>query len=128
MFPCCADMKDMDSEETRAKFERGPVGMLTVMPTGMPNIGKSLGLWVVYLLLVAVFVAYIVSNALPAGAGYLTVFRIAGAVAFLPLVIANMPASIWHGQPWSTTIRFCIDGVVYSLLVTGTLAGFWPGG
>lgn len=128
MFPYCGDMKEMGSEETKVKFERGPVGMMTVMPNGMPNMGKSLGLWVVYLLLVAIFVAYIAAALLAAGAEYLTVFRVSGAVAFLPFVVANLPASIWHGQPWSTTIRFCIDGVVYSLLVAGTFAGFWPGG
>lgn len=128
MFPYCSDMKEMGSDETRAKFDRGPVGMMTVLPNGMPNMGKSLGLWVIYLLLVSIFVAYIAAAALPPGVGYLTVFRTAGAAVFLPFVIANMPASIWYGQPWPTTIRFGIDGVVYSLLVAGTFAGFWPGG
>ncbi|MDT8449449.1 MAG: hypothetical protein RQ847_04675 [Wenzhouxiangellaceae bacterium] len=128
MFPYCSDMKEMGSDETKAKFDRGPVGMMTVLPNGMPNMGKSLGLWVVYLLLVSIFVAYIGAAALPPGVEYLTVFRTVGAAAFLPFVIANMPASIWYGQPWPTTIRFGIDGVVYSLLVAGTFAGFWPGG
>ena len=128
MFPYCTDMKEMASEETKAKFQRGPVGMMTLMPNGIPNVGKSLGMWVVYLLLVAVFVAYIAAASLAPAADYLTVFRVAGAAAFLPFVLGNMPAAIWHGQPWSTTIRFAIDGVVYSLLVAGTFAGFWPGG
>lgn len=128
MFPYCTDMKEMGSDETKAKFERGPVGMLTLLPNGMPNMGKLLGLWVVYLLLVALFVAYIAAASLPPGTDYLTVFRVTGAAAFVPFVLGNMPASIWHGQPWSTTIRFGIDGVVYSLLVAGTFAGFWSGG
>lgn len=128
MFPYCTDMKEMGSDETRARFERGPVGMLTLMPDGMPNIGKSLGFWVFYLLLVAVFVAYIAAASLAPGADYPAVFRVTGAAAFLPFVIGNMPAAIWHGQPWSTTVRFALDGVVYSLLMAGTFAGFWPGG
>jgi len=126
-FPYCVDMKEMGSDDTRAKFERGPVGMMTVMPNGVPPIGKALGQWVIYLRLVSVFVAYIGSASLVPGADYATVFRITGAAAFLPFVLGNMPASIWYGQPWSTTLRFAVDGVVYSLLVAGTFAGFWPG-
>jgi len=128
MFPYCADMKEMDSDENRARFERGPVGMLTILPNGMPNMGKALGLWALYLLLVAIFVAYVVAAALPAGADYLTVFRVAGAAAFLPFVMANLPETVWYGQPWSITLRFMVDGVVYSLLTAGAFAGFWPGG
>lgn len=127
-FPYCADMKEMGSDEMRAKLERGPVGIMNVWPNGMPNMGKALGLWAVYLLLVAIFVAYIATALLPPGVEYLTVFRVTGASAFLPFVLASIPASIWYGQPWSTTFRFGIDGVVYSLLVAGTFAAFWPGG
>ena len=49
--------------------------MMTLMSNGMPNIGKSLGLWVTYLLLIALFVAYIASTSLGSGTEYLTVFR-----------------------------------------------------
>jgi len=30
--------------------------------------------------------------------------------------MANLPETIWYGQPWSVTLRFMVDGVVYSLL------------
>ena len=127
MFPYCADMKEMGNDETRKKFERGPVGTMTVMPNGMPAMGGMLGQWALYLLLISFFVAYVVAAALPAGSDYYTVFRVAGATAFLPFVLANVPASIWWGQPWSTTMKYAVDGVVYTLLVAGTFAGFWPG-
>jgi len=42
--------------------------------------------------------------------------------------MANLPETIWYGQPWSVTLRFMVDGVVYSLLTAGAFAGFWPGG
>lgn len=128
MFPYCSDMKEMGSDETKAKFERGPVGMMTVMRNGMPNMGRMLGLWAVYLLVVAIFVAYVGGVALAPGSEYLLVFRVAGASAFLAFAIANAPASIWYGQPWSTTLRFVIDGLIYSLLLAGTFAAFWPEG
>ena len=44
-FPCAASMKDMGTPEMVEKFEKGPVGFVTVLPTGVPNIGKSLGPW-----------------------------------------------------------------------------------
>lgn len=127
-FPYCSDMKEMGSDETRARFEQGPVGIMNVMPNGLPNMGRMLGLWAVYLLIVSIFVAYVGAAALPPGSEYLLVFRVTGASAFLAYAIANAPASIWFGQPWPTTLRFIVDGLVYSLLVGGSFGAFWPAG
>ena len=38
------DMKDMGSEAMKGKYEEGPVGYINLIPNGVPNIGKSLGL------------------------------------------------------------------------------------
>src|ERR1700757_3559999 len=35
--------KEMKAPETVEKFKRGPVGMLTILPSGAPNMGKFLG-------------------------------------------------------------------------------------
>ena len=42
-FPHCAGPKDMASEEFAAKMKAGPVGLLTVMKSGPPTMGKELG-------------------------------------------------------------------------------------
>ncbi|MEQ8764401.1 MAG: hypothetical protein RL885_10770 [Planctomycetota bacterium] len=125
MFPCPKDMKDMGSPEMLAKFEQGPVGHMTILPNGPFNIGRSLGFWLVYLLVISTFVAYLASQALTSGAGYLQVFQVTGTGAFLAYVFSNVPNSIWRGTPWSTTAKFMFDGLVYSLVTAGTFGWLW---
>lgn len=45
MFPLCSSMGEMKDPKSLAKMEKGPVGMLTVMPRGPPAMGASLALW-----------------------------------------------------------------------------------
>lgn len=127
MFPKCESMKDMKNPEFKAKWERGPVGMLTVMPPGGFNMGKSLGQWFAYIVLAEVFVAYIAWHALGTGAEYLKVFQIAGASAVLGFgVVGVMCDSIWKGQKWSVTGKFMVDGLVYALASAGVFGSLWP--
>jgi hypothetical protein len=126
VFPYCASHKEMGSPEAQKRYAEGPVGMLTVMPNGTPAMGKFLGLWFVYCLLVSFFIAYLASRFLPAGTHYLSVFRFAGTTAFLAYGLANIPESIWRGQPWSNTLRALADGLVYSLMTAGVFGWLWP--
>src|SRR5271169_1866077 len=47
MFPY-GTPKDMKSPAMQEKFKQGPVGMMTVVPSGPPAMPKFLGLWFVY--------------------------------------------------------------------------------
>src|ERR1700682_4942374 len=49
--------KEMKSPQTVEKFKRGPVGLLTIMPSGAPNLGKFLGQWFLYCVVVSIFTA-----------------------------------------------------------------------
>jgi hypothetical protein len=126
MFPCASSMKDMCTPEMIEKFKQGPVGIMTVMPSGPPRMGKCLVLWFLYLIVVGVFVGYITGLALGAGAEYKRVFRVAGTVAILAYAVGNLPATIWKGQKWSTTCKFIFEGVVYGLVTAGTFGWLWP--
>jgi hypothetical protein len=125
MFPFCTH-KDMKSPATVEKFNQGPVGMLTVLPSGPANMGKYLGTWFVYCLVIGLFVAYLTGHTVPAGARYLAVFRVAGTAAFLAYGLGNLSNGIWKGQPWGVTIKEAIDGLVYGLLTAGTFGWLWP--
>ena len=57
MFPRPESMKDMATPEVIEKFKRGPVGFLTVVPSGAPGMGKNLIQWFSYSALISVFVA-----------------------------------------------------------------------
>jgi len=126
MFPCAACMKDMGSPEMIEKFKQGPVGFLTVVPSGAPAIGKNLIQWFLYSLVMGIFVAYIARLGLGREAAYLAVFRTTGTVAILGYAIAAIPDSIWKGQRWSITLKFLFDGVVYGLVTAGTFGWLWP--
>jgi hypothetical protein len=126
MFPRPASMKDMASPEMTARFQRGPVGTLIVRPNGVPAIGKSLLQWFLYSVLVSVLVAYLSSFTLAHGLDYAHVFRFVSTAAFLGYAVYALQDSIWKGIPWSQSLKFVFDGLVYALVTAGAFAAFWP--
>lgn len=125
-FPWCPGMKEMKSPEMQEKLQRGPVGMLTIIPSGGGGIGKNLATWFAFLLVVSVFVAYLTGRTLAPGAHYLQVFRIAGTVAFMAYGVGQIVQSVWHGAPWSNTARALVDGSIYALVTGGAFGWLWP--
>lgn len=119
-------MAEMRSPEGIEKFKKGPVGMLILRASGVPGMGKYLVQWFVYSLVVGLFVAYVTSRTLNAGAGYLPVFRVAGTVAWLAYAGGAPIESIWRGQPWRVTVKAMFDGLLYALLTAGTFGWLWP--
>ena len=67
----------MGSPEMIAKYNKGPVGIITIMQNGPPAMGKQLGLWFAFSLLVGVMVAYMTTRTVMGDAEYLAVFRVA---------------------------------------------------
>jgi hypothetical protein len=125
MFPFCTH-KDMKSPAIAEKQKQGPVGSLTVFPTGPVNMPKYLATWFVYCVIVGVFTAYLAGRTLPPGTVYLAVFRVAGTVAFMAYGVGQVVNGIWMGQPWSIVFKHVFDGLVYSLLLAGTFGWLWP--
>ena len=125
VFPHCTP-KQMKSPDMIEKYKAGPVGTLTVMPSGPPAMPKFLALWFGYCLLVSFFVAYLTGHTVAPGTHYLAVFRVAGTAAFLAYGLGVLPNGIWKGQPWAMTVKEIIDGLVYALLTAGTFGWLWP--
>lgn len=125
-FPACKSMKDMGSEEMMVKYRRGPVGFLILSPKGPPAMGKLLGQWFAYCWVVSFFTGYIAYLALGKGADYEHAFRVSGSIAVSIYALGSVPNSIWKGVPWSNTVKFLFDGVVYGLITAGTFGWLWP--
>jgi hypothetical protein len=125
-FPRCGSMKDMQSPEMIAKYEQGPNGWLTVLPAGIPRIGRSLLLWFLYSLLVGVIVAYVASMSLSKGEEWTAVFRLTSTVALAGYAIGVLNDTIWKAQRWGVTLRFVFDGVLYALATGAIFASLWP--
>ena len=124
-FPYCTP-KDMKSPAMGEKRKLGPVGMLTVYPKGAMNMGKFLGMWFVYCLIVSIFVAYLAAHTIGPYASYRHVFRAAGVAAFLAYGVGRLVDGIWGGQPWSNVAKHVFDGLIYGLLTAGTFGWLWP--
>ncbi|HKX46905.1 MAG TPA: hypothetical protein VJP77_09385 [Planctomycetota bacterium] len=126
MFPRCESMKQLQDPAVAARFERGPIGILTLLPPGPPAMGKALGQWFAFCLFVGVFTAYVASLALGPGAEYLKVFQLVGATAFLGYAVSEVTESIWKGVAWSTTAKYLFDGLIYAVVTAGTFGWLWP--
>ncbi len=124
-FPYCTQ-KEMKSPEAIEKFKRGPVGLLVIMPTGVMNMGKFLGEWFLYCMVVSIFAAYVTGRTRAPGAEYLEVFSIAGVTAFIGYSLAQAQNSIWRGVTWGVTLKHMLDGLIFGLLTAGTFGWLWP--
>jgi len=81
-FPHANTTAEMTTPEFAGKMKQGPVGIMSIWPNGDINMGKLLGQWFVYSLVIAVLAAYITGRTRGPGAPYLQVFRVSGAVTF----------------------------------------------
>ncbi len=126
LIPRPSSGKEMRSPEFAEKMKKGPVALFTVMPNGVMSMGRNLGLWFLYVVIMGVFAAYVTGRALPPGAQYLRVFQFAGATSFLAYSAALWPMSIWYRRAWSITIKMTVDGLIYACLTAGTFGWLWP--
>ena len=107
-MPHGADAKEMATPEFIQKTKEGPVAFLTVLPNEPMNMGKSLGMWFGYSLVVGGFAAYVAGVTLGIGAEYGEVFRVVATVSFAGYSLAVLQASGGGGvgatpsAPWWT--------------------------
>jgi hypothetical protein len=116
----------MKDPEFQRKMKEGPAAFMTVAPAGDWNMGRSLGLWFVYCLIVSLFAAYIASRALGPDAYYLDVFRFAGATAFIGYSMALWQHVIWYRRSPMPALKSTFDGLIFALLTAGTFGWLWP--
>jgi hypothetical protein len=125
-IPRASGMEEMRTQEFKDKMARGPVALLTVMPSGPISMRRNLVQWFVFLLVVGVFVAYITGRSLPIGTPYLRVFKSVAVTTFVAYSLALVELSIWYRRSWSITLKSALDGVIYGLLTAGVFGWLWP--
>jgi len=125
MFPHAESMAELAEPEMIEKFKQGPVGIMTILPSGPPTMGKQLLQWLLYCVLISIFAAYFVSFVdLDTR---IAAFRLTGTVAVLGYAVTSIQNSIWKGLSWITTAKFVLDGVIYGLVTGAVFAwlGSW---
>lgn len=125
-MPYCDDMKEMSDPAVQEKFKKGPVAMITIMENGLPNMGKSLVQQLLFFILGSLLIGYIGTLVLTKGAASGDIFHLLFVSGFLGFGWASIPYSIWFGHPWSVTIKYLIDAIIYSGVIAATYAWLWP--
>jgi hypothetical protein len=118
--------KDMKAPASIERYKQGPVGYMTIIPSGAPAMPKYLIQWFIYCLVIGAVVAYLAGSVLPVGAPYMPVFHVVGIAASLAYGLGHLSNGIWKGQTWSMTLKEVIDGIVFGLLTAGTFGWLWP--
>lgn len=126
MVPRCSSMAEMKTAEFAAKMAQGPVMVVTVFPAGPVSMGRSLGMWFVYVLVVSAFAAYISGCAVAPGASYVRVFHFVALTAFIGHSLSLWQMSIWYRRAWWSTLKATFDGAIYALLTAGVFGWLWP--
>ena len=125
-FPFGSTTAEMTAPAFVEKMKAGPVGTMTIRPSGELNMGAMLGQWFVYALVVGVLVAYVTGRTRGAGAPYLDVFRVSGTVAFCCHAVAHWQNRIWWGKGARYTLTYSADGLLYALVTAGAFGWLWP--
>jgi hypothetical protein len=118
--------KEMKSAPVIEKMKRGPVGLLTVLPSGPPTMGKNLVQWFLYCVVISLVAAYLSSRTLAPGTAFVQVFHIVGIAALLGYGAAHIQESIWNGRSWVVTLKHLFDSVIYAAIIAGTFSWLWP--
>ncbi|MEM0983359.1 MAG: hypothetical protein AAGI17_05355 [Planctomycetota bacterium] len=129
MFPLGMDgeAKDMKDPALQERMKNGPWGTLCVWP-GAPVFARNLVLTFLVYLVVSAIVAYLASEAVPAGAPYATVFQVTGVAALLGYVFGGLPNGIFFGTPTRFVLTNMFDAIVFTLVTAGIFAAMWPEG
>ena len=125
VIPHC-EMSQMKDPAVQKRYEDGPVALLTVMRNGLPNMGKLLGLWFLFCFLVSFVAGYVARHCLDPGGYGMEALRLTGTVAFVGYGFGYIQDSIWHGMPWSNTLRGLIDAAIYGVVTGLVFQFFWP--
>ena len=123
--PWCGSNKDRADPAWQAKMKEGPVAMFTVLQPG-GGMGKQLGQWFVYCVVISTLVAYVAGTTLMTGTDCMKVFQVTATVAVLAYAGSAACQSIWFGQAWSRTFKDILDGIIYGHVTAGIFCWLWP--
>ena len=126
MFPYAATPEAMKEERVRNAYEEGAAGFITVLPRGIPNMGRNMALSAVLNVAGGALVACVACLTRAPGAEYMTVFRVTAVVAWLAYGTGTVYDAIWFGRPWSSVFKGFGDALIYAMLTGGAFGWLLP--
>jgi hypothetical protein len=126
MIPRPRSGADMKSPEFIEKHALGPVIIMTVVPNGPWNMGKIMGMWFAFCLIVSAIAGCMAGSILAPGANEHGIFHYAGLIAFLCYTVGAWPLSIWYHRKWTTTFKGAFDALIYGAVTGWIFTMMWP--
>jgi hypothetical protein len=127
VMPHCGDMKQMGSEAMQKKYREGPVAHVMIAPSGVPNMGKHLGLWFLWSLVVAAVAALLVVRLLGLNHEHArAAAKLVGAVTFIAYGFGTIQESIWVARSWSSSVKHLLDAALYGVGSGFVFYFLWP--
>ena len=86
-----------------ADFERGPTFHMTVIPPGGMHMGKYLGAWFGFMLLISAIAAWVTGSIVPPGGNSHAVFHFSAIITACSYGFGGWTLSIWYFRKWATS-------------------------
>ncbi len=125
-FPFASSAVDSKDPEYQKRVRRGPVGILVIQPNVLSPSVRQLAMQFVHFAMLTAIIAYITGLVLPPGAGFVNVFHVVGAIAFVAHAGAHCVYPIWNYFSWSFALKCTIDGILFAVATAGVFGWLWP--
>jgi hypothetical protein len=109
-----------------AHFERGPTFHLTVIPSGGMHMGKYMGTWFGFMLLIAGIAGWVTGSIVPPGGNIHAVFHYSAIITACCYGFGGWTLSIWYFRRWSTAFKGTFDAILYGLVTGAVFMVTWP--
>jgi hypothetical protein len=110
-----------------ANFERGPSFHMTVMNPGKMNMGRYMGTWFLFTLLIAAIAGWVTGSIVPPGGNRHAAFHYGAIITACCYGFGAWPLSIWYHRKWSTALKGTLDAILYGLATGAVFMWMWPG-
>jgi len=120
-------MKEMASDAMKQKHAEGPNAVVVFGPTGQPNMGKHLGLWFLWSLVIATVAGFLAARLVGPGSGpTLGAAKLVGAITFIAHGFGTVQESIWMYRSWKSSATYFLDATLYAIGSAAVFYWLWP--
>ena len=112
--------------EFTANHHRGPNVLMTIRHGETMKMGKYMGQWFLFTLLIAGIAGCVTGSIVKPGGDDHAIFHYASIVTFCSYTLGAWPLSIWYHRKWSTTLKGAFDALIYGVATGLVFAWMWP--
>src|SRR6185437_7571841 len=125
MLPRAATVAELRDAGFRAKYERGPKAVFTVLRPGKMSMGPALAKWFVYTLVVSAVAALAARPVLGPRPDVHAIVHVIGLAAWLGYAAALWQQTIWYQRSAAATLRSTLDGLLYAIVTAAAFVWLW---